>query len=100
MVVVAVVGSAVGQKPCRPPTDAEYQRSATNDQRPPLLTDATFLATPRRGGNVFKSEATTRSIRVRVQSSYVPERSAPDQNSWFFIYTVEIANQGHEARSW
>jgi len=45
---------------------------------------------------VFKSEATTRNIRVRVQSSYVPERSAPDQNSWFFIYTVEIANQGSE----
>ena len=43
---------------------------------------------------MFKSEATTRNIRVRVQSSYVPERSAPDQNSWFFIYTVEIANQG------
>jgi ApaG protein len=47
--------------------------------------------------SVFKSEATTRNIRVRVQSSYVPERSAPDQSSWFFIYTVEIANQGHEA---
>ena len=46
---------------------------------------------------MFKSEATTRNIRVRVQSSYVPERSAPDQNSWFFIYTVEIANQGNEA---
>jgi len=45
---------------------------------------------------VFKSEAITRNIRVRVQSSYVPERSDPERNSWFFIYTVEIANQGSE----
>ncbi len=46
---------------------------------------------------MFKSEATTRSIRVRVQSSYVPERSDPERSSWFFIYTVEISNQGSEA---
>ena len=45
---------------------------------------------------MFSSEATTRNIRVRVQSSYVPERSEPERNSWFFIYTVEIANQGSE----
>lgn len=43
---------------------------------------------------MFTSEAVTRGIRVRVQSSYVPERSDPEQNNWFFIYTVEIANQG------
>lgn len=42
---------------------------------------------------MFTSEAVTRGIRVRVQSSYVPERSDPEQNNWFFIYTVEIANQ-------
>jgi ApaG protein len=46
---------------------------------------------------VFKSEAITRGIRIRVQSSYVPERSEPDQGSWFFIYTVEVANQGGDA---
>jgi ApaG protein len=40
------------------------------------------------------SEAITRGIRVRVESSYVPERSEPDQNNWFFIYTVEVANLG------
>lgn len=45
---------------------------------------------------MFTSQAITRDIRVRVQSSYVPERSAPERNSWFFIYTVEIANQGGE----
>ena len=45
---------------------------------------------------MFTSEAITRSIRVRVQSSYVPERSEPERNSWFFIYTVEVANQGDQ----
>jgi len=43
---------------------------------------------------VFTSEATTRGIRVRVQSRYLEERSAPDQGQWFFIYTVEISNLG------
>ncbi|MGH3426267.1 MAG: Co2+/Mg2+ efflux protein ApaG, partial [Mycobacteriales bacterium] len=45
---------------------------------------------------MFKSEATTHHIRVRVQSSYIPERSDPERSSWFFIYTVEITNQGSE----
>ena len=45
---------------------------------------------------MFTSEATTHNIRVRVQSSYVPERSDPERQSWFFIYTVEIANQGND----
>ena len=43
---------------------------------------------------MFNSEATTQNIRVRVESRYVPERSAPDQDEWFFIYTVEVANLG------
>lgn len=43
---------------------------------------------------MFHSEATTNGIRVRVHSRYVPERSDPEQNEWFFIYTVEIANLG------
>ncbi|MGD9763729.1 MAG: Co2+/Mg2+ efflux protein ApaG [Candidatus Binatia bacterium] len=46
---------------------------------------------------MFTSEALTNHIRVRVQSSYVPERSEPERSSWFFIYTVEIANQGTES---
>jgi len=45
---------------------------------------------------VFTSEAATRGIRVRVQSTYVPERSQPDKNHWFFVYTVRIANEGAE----
>lgn len=46
---------------------------------------------------MFTSEATTRGIRVRAHSAYVPERSQPDQNHWFFVYTVQITNDGSEA---
>jgi ApaG protein len=45
---------------------------------------------------VFSSEATTRGIRIRVISTYVPERSEPEQGLWFFMYDVEIANLGRE----
>ena len=42
------------------------------------------------------SEATTRGIRIQVQSRYVPERSEPDQRQWFFVYHVRISNEGTE----
>lgn len=42
------------------------------------------------------SEAITRGIRVRVRSRFVPERSDPERHHWFFLYTVEITNIGHE----
>jgi ApaG protein len=45
---------------------------------------------------MFTSEAVTRGIRVRVQSEYAPERSQPHQNQWFFLYTVQIANESFE----
>lgn len=44
----------------------------------------------------FTSEAKTRGIRVRVSSSYVAERSDPQRNQWFFVYTVQIRNEGRE----
>jgi len=31
-----------------------------------------------------------------VQSAYVPERSEPDQQRWFFVYTVKVSNEGSE----
>jgi ApaG protein len=40
------------------------------------------------------SEATTRSIRVRVKAEYDLGRSRPQQNQWFFLYTVRITNEG------
>lgn len=42
------------------------------------------------------SEATTRGIRVEVESIYVEERSAPSQSYYFFAYHVTIANVGTE----
>jgi ApaG protein len=42
------------------------------------------------------SEATTRNIRVRVQAQYDPGRSSPQRNQWFFLYTVNITNEGQD----
>lgn len=44
--------------------------------------------------NVFTSEAVTRGIRIRVRSLYVPERSQPETHNWFFVYNVQISNEG------
>jgi ApaG protein len=40
--------------------------------------------------------ATTRSIRVSVESSFVEEQSSPDEGRWVFAYRVTIENQGPE----
>jgi ApaG protein len=42
------------------------------------------------------SDATTRGVRVQVRSSYVPDRSAPQQSQYFFAYRVRISNEGEE----
>src|SRR5579872_732646 len=42
------------------------------------------------------SEAVTHNVRVEVESQYVPERSEPFQNQWYFSYTVRITNEGDE----
>lgn len=43
---------------------------------------------------MFQSEAVTRGIRVRVRSQFVPERSDPEQGQWFFVYRIQISNEG------
>jgi ApaG protein len=45
---------------------------------------------------MFTSEAVTRGIRVHVTSQYSAERSQPSKNQWFFLYTIEISNEGAE----
>lgn len=40
------------------------------------------------------SEAITRNIRVSVETAYVPGRSAPQKNLFFFTYHVTISNEG------
>ncbi|MCU0253350.1 MAG: Co2+/Mg2+ efflux protein ApaG [Acidobacteria bacterium] len=44
-----------------------------------------------------RSTATTDGIRVEVTSRYVPERSAPPDDHYFFAYTVKVSNDGREA---
>ena len=46
---------------------------------------------------MFESDTLTRGIRVRVQSFFVPERSAPESGEWFFAYRVSISNEGSES---
>lgn len=45
---------------------------------------------------MFTSEATTRGVRVSVQSEYAPERSRPEDQQWFFLYTITITNTGED----
>jgi len=42
------------------------------------------------------SEAITEGIRVRVESSYSPERSQPAEHRWFFLYEITLTNEGGE----
>ncbi|UCE88057.1 MAG: Co2+/Mg2+ efflux protein ApaG [Deltaproteobacteria bacterium] len=42
------------------------------------------------------SEAVTRGVRVRVEAHFDPDRSHAQRNLFFFLYSVEIANQGRE----
>lgn len=42
------------------------------------------------------SNTVTRGVRVGVTTEYDPTRSMPQQNRWFYLYTVEIRNEGSE----
>jgi ApaG protein len=44
---------------------------------------------------VSRSEATTEGVRVAVEARYAAEHSDPGR-SWFFLYTVTVANLGAE----
>ena len=45
---------------------------------------------------MFSSETVSRGVRVRVKSQYDPSRSRPNQQQWFFLYTIQISNEGAE----
>jgi ApaG protein len=45
---------------------------------------------------VRTSDTTTRGIRIEVQSTYMPERSAPSDAQYLFEYHVRISNVGDE----
>lgn len=42
------------------------------------------------------SDTITRGVRVRVRAEFSPEHSSPGDDRWFFLYTVDIANEGNE----
>ena len=42
------------------------------------------------------SEATTRGVKVEVESRYLPEQSEPLRQRWFFAYEIRITNQGED----
>jgi len=42
------------------------------------------------------SNAVTRGIKVEVDSEFVPERSNPERNVYFYVYHVTISNESQE----
>ena len=42
------------------------------------------------------SEAVTHNVRVKVHAQYDPERSNPLGDEWFFLYTIQISNEGQQ----
>ncbi len=42
------------------------------------------------------SIAITEGVRIEVRSRYIPERSDPDGQFYFFAYRVQISNEGDE----
>lgn len=64
----------------------------TNDQTGPGARQPTGSV----HAGVRTSDTTTRGIRVQVKSEYVPERSSPAENEYFFQYHVRISNVGTE----
>lgn len=40
--------------------------------------------------------AVTRNIEVTVTPRFLPDRSSPSRNYFFWSYTIDIANRGHE----
>ena len=46
---------------------------------------------------MFTTEATTRQIRVAVVSEFAPDRSKPQDQQWFFLYTITITNESEQA---
>ena len=49
-----------------------------------------------RGVALGSSTAVTRGVRIEVTTEYDPSRSFPEHNRWFYLYTVEISNDGSE----
>jgi ApaG protein len=46
---------------------------------------------------VTRSAAVTDGLRVEVEARYSAEHSNPAANQWFFLYTIQIANEGNRS---
>lgn len=46
---------------------------------------------------MLEPEMETEGIRISVRTTFVPERSNPEESVYFFAYEVTIANEGAEA---
>jgi len=42
-------------------------------------------------------EAVTQKVRVRVEPQFLEDQSSPDEDYFFWAYTVEIANESEES---
>ncbi len=43
-----------------------------------------------------KYRAVTRDIEVAVSPRFLPDRSSPENNYFFWAYTIQIINRGHD----
>jgi ApaG protein len=68
-------------------------RRAETRQKPHLLRFASIVHD---AASMFTSEAVTRNVRVAVRSEYAADRSRPQEQQWFFLYTITLTNQGTE----
>lgn len=58
------------------------------------MTDITARGT--QSPRTYTSEATTRGIRIQVESAYLSAQSSPKDSHYLFAYHVRIANVGGE----
>jgi ApaG protein len=70
--------------------------SDTKEPTPSANDSSTALGFGSGSYGVRVSDATTRGVRVQVESLYIPERSSPRDSSFFFAYHVRISNVGTE----
>lgn len=86
---MTIVDSSAGGGATDGPISAVCEGAGDEQAVPRTNSDATIV-------RVRMSDATTRGIRIEVESEYVAERSDPRANAWFFTYHVKISNVGDE----
>ncbi len=70
-------------RPSKPSAKSAARPSASRDKSPATVDDAYV--------------ATTRGVEIRVMPEYAADRSNPQRSQFFWLYTVEIRNEGRDA---